>query len=53
MATAAATPVEDASARPTSMGMFMPSTIPELRGRKNPPGYVSEKVQNLGMSKPM
>ena len=31
---AAVAPIEDAPARPTSMGMFLPSTIPELRGRE-------------------
>ena len=31
----AAAPIEEAPARPTSMGMFMPSTFPELRGREN------------------
>ena len=33
-ASATATPIEDAPARPTSMSMFMPSTTPELRDRK-------------------
>ena len=28
-------PIDEASARPTSMGMFIPSTMPELRGREN------------------
>ena len=34
-APATAAPIEDAPARPTSMGMFIPSTFPELRGREN------------------
>ena len=34
-ATAPAAPVENAPAPSTSIGMFMPSTVPELRGRKN------------------
>ena len=35
MAPATAAPREDASSPPTSIGMSMPSTIPELRGRQN------------------
>ena len=35
MAFATAAPTEDAPARFTSMGIFMPSTIPEVRGREN------------------
>ena len=34
-ASATAAPIEDAPARLTSTGMFMSSTIPELRGREN------------------
>ena len=34
-APAAAAPMENAPAPSTSIGMFMPSTVPELRGRKN------------------
>ena len=34
-ASATAVPIEEAPARPTSMGMFMPSTILELRDRRN------------------
>ena len=34
-APAIAAPIDDAPARSTSMVMFMPSTIPELRGREN------------------
>ena len=34
-APASAAPIEDAPPRSTSMGMFIPSTIPELRGREN------------------
>ena len=32
---AAAAPVENAQAPSTSIGMFMPLTVPELRGREN------------------
>ena len=32
---APAAPMENAPAPSTSIGMFMPSTVPELRGRKN------------------
>ena len=32
---AAAAPMENAPAPFTSIGMFMPSTVPELRGREN------------------
>ena len=32
---AAAAPMENAPASSTSIGMFMPSTVPELRGRDN------------------
>ena len=31
----AAAPMENAPAPSTSVGMFMPSTVPELRGREN------------------
>ena len=33
---ATAAPIEDAPARSASLGIFMPSTISELRGRENP-----------------
>ena len=32
---ATAVPIGEAPARPTGMGMFMPSTMPELRGRED------------------
>ena len=35
MAAAAAAPMENAPAPSTSIGMFIPSTVPELRGREN------------------
>ena len=35
MARATAVPRKDVPAPSTSIGMFMPSTIPELRGREN------------------
>ena len=34
-AAAAAAPMESAPALSTRIGMFMPSTVPELRGREN------------------
>ena len=45
-------PIEDAPARSTSIGMFMPSTIPELMGGKKWEHF-SEEISNMGLSKPV
>ena len=40
-------PMETASAPPRSIGMFMPSTVPELRGRDNLPTFCSASERGL------
>ena len=39
-ATAPTAPIETAPAPPRSIGMFMPSTVSELRGRNNLPNFL-------------
>ena len=39
-AAAPTAPMETAAAPPRSIGMFVPSTVPELRGRENLPTFL-------------
>ena len=50
-APAAAAPMENAPAPSTSISMFMPSTVPELRGRENLATFLQRFCTTISFSK--